>query len=34
MMPVGNPPAEFALAIKEEAGRWAKVIQERKLQVE
>jgi tripartite-type tricarboxylate transporter receptor subunit TctC len=34
MVPVGNPPAEFAQAIKEEAARWAKVIQERKLQVE
>jgi tripartite-type tricarboxylate transporter receptor subunit TctC len=34
MVPVGNAPADFARAIKEESGRWAKVIQERKLQVE
>ena len=34
MVAVGNPPAEFAQAIREESGRWAKVIQERKLQVE
>ena len=34
MVPVGNPPAAFAQAIKEEAGRWAKIIHERKLQVE
>jgi tripartite-type tricarboxylate transporter receptor subunit TctC len=34
MAPVGNPPAEFAQAIREEAGRWAKIIHERKLQVE
>jgi tripartite-type tricarboxylate transporter receptor subunit TctC len=34
MIPVGNPPADFARAIREEAGRWAKIITERKLQVE
>jgi tripartite-type tricarboxylate transporter receptor subunit TctC len=34
MAPVGNPPAEFAQAIREESGRWAKIITERKLQVE
>jgi tripartite-type tricarboxylate transporter receptor subunit TctC len=34
MVPVGNPPVAFAQAIKEEAGRWAKIIHERKLQVE
>ena len=34
MEPVGNPPDEFARAIKEEASRWAKIIADRKLQVE
>lgn len=33
MAPVGNSPADFAKAIREEAGRWAKVIRERKLEV-
>jgi len=33
MAPVGNPSADFAKAIREEAVRWAKVIRERKLQV-
>ncbi|OGA37160.1 MAG: hypothetical protein A3G24_03265 [Betaproteobacteria bacterium RIFCSPLOWO2_12_FULL_62_13] len=33
MAPVGNTPAEFAKAMKEESARWAKVIRERKLQV-
>jgi tripartite-type tricarboxylate transporter receptor subunit TctC len=33
MAPVGNPPGDFAKAIREEAGRWAKVIRERKLEV-
>jgi len=32
MAPVGNTPAEFAAAIREESARWAKVIRERKLQ--
>ena len=32
MMPVGNSPAEFAAAIREESGRWAKIISERHLQ--
>ena len=34
MVPVGNAPADFARAIKEESVRWAKVIKERKLQVD
>jgi tripartite-type tricarboxylate transporter receptor subunit TctC len=34
MVPVGNTPADFAKAIREESLRWAKVIKERKLQVE
>ena len=34
MVPVGNSPADFAKAIREESVRWAKVIKERKLQVE
>jgi tripartite-type tricarboxylate transporter receptor subunit TctC len=33
MVPVGNSPADFAKAIKEESARWAKVIKERNLQV-
>ncbi|HSN39426.1 MAG TPA: tripartite tricarboxylate transporter substrate binding protein [Burkholderiales bacterium] len=33
MAPVANSPAEFAKAIKEESARWAKIIRERKLQV-
>jgi tripartite-type tricarboxylate transporter receptor subunit TctC len=32
MVPVGNSPADFAAAIREESVRWAKVIKERKLQ--
>ena len=34
MVPVGNAPADFAKAITEESARWAKIIRERKLQVE
>jgi tripartite-type tricarboxylate transporter receptor subunit TctC len=34
MVAVGNTPADFAKAIREEYVRWAKVIKERKLQVE
>ena len=34
MVPVGNTPADFAKAIGEESGRWAKVIKQRKLQVD
>ena len=34
MAPVGNAPADFAKAITEESARWAKIIKERKLQVE
>jgi len=33
MSPVGNTPAQFAKAIKEESARWAVVIRERKLAV-
>ena len=33
MGPVGNPPAEFAKAIREESVRWAKIIRERKLEI-
>ncbi|HSD99432.1 MAG TPA: tripartite tricarboxylate transporter substrate binding protein [Burkholderiales bacterium] len=33
MAPVGNSPADFARAIREEAVRWEKVIRGRKLQV-
>jgi tripartite-type tricarboxylate transporter receptor subunit TctC len=33
MVPVGNSPAEFAEAIREESGRWAKVVRERKIVV-
>jgi tripartite-type tricarboxylate transporter receptor subunit TctC len=31
MAPVGNTPAEFAAAIREESVRWARVIKERGL---
>ena len=34
MAPVGNTPAEFAKAIREETERWAKIVRERKLVVE
>ncbi len=34
MVPVGNAPADFEKAIREESVRWAKVIKERKLQVD
>jgi len=34
MVPVGNTPADFANAIREESARWAKIIKQRKLQVE
>jgi tripartite-type tricarboxylate transporter receptor subunit TctC len=34
MAPVGNTPAEFAKAIREETERWAKIARERKLVVE
>jgi tripartite-type tricarboxylate transporter receptor subunit TctC len=33
MAPVGNRPADFAKAIREEANRWATVIRERKLEI-
>ena len=34
MAPVGNSPAEFAKAMKEETARWAKVVGARKLQID
>ena len=34
MAPVGNDPAAFAAAIRDESVRWARIIKERKLQVE
>jgi tripartite-type tricarboxylate transporter receptor subunit TctC len=33
MAPVGNPPGEFAKAIREESALWAKVIRARKLEI-
>ncbi|MGH8661302.1 MAG: Bug family tripartite tricarboxylate transporter substrate binding protein [Burkholderiales bacterium] len=33
MAPVGNAPADFARAIREESERWAKIIRARKLEV-
>ncbi len=33
MVPVGDTPQEFAKAMKEESARWARIIRERKLQV-
>jgi len=33
MAPVGNTPAQFAEAIKQESARWAKVVHERKIVV-
>ena len=33
MAPAGNTPAEFTRAMKEESERWARVVRERKLQV-
>jgi tripartite-type tricarboxylate transporter receptor subunit TctC len=34
MAPVGNSPAEFAKYVLEETERWAKIVRERKLQVD
>jgi tripartite-type tricarboxylate transporter receptor subunit TctC len=34
MVPVGNPPDAFAQDIRSESARWAKIIKERKLQVD
>jgi tripartite-type tricarboxylate transporter receptor subunit TctC len=34
MAPVGNTPADFAKAMKEESVRWAKVVEARKLQID
>jgi tripartite-type tricarboxylate transporter receptor subunit TctC len=33
MVPVGNAPADFAKAIREESGHWGKIIRARKLEV-
>jgi tripartite-type tricarboxylate transporter receptor subunit TctC len=33
MAPVGNPPADFGKAIREESARWVKVIRARKLEI-
>ena len=33
MAPVGNAPADFAKAIREESGQWAKIIRARKLDI-
>ena len=33
MVPVGNTPAQFADAIREESARWAKIVRERKIEV-
>jgi tripartite-type tricarboxylate transporter receptor subunit TctC len=33
LMPVGNSPAEFAAAMKEETQLWAKVVKERRIEV-
>jgi tripartite-type tricarboxylate transporter receptor subunit TctC len=34
MVPVGNAPGAFAVAIKDESARWAKIIKQRKLEVQ
>lgn len=34
MAPVGNPPDAFARAIKDESAHWAKIVKNRKLQVD
>jgi tripartite-type tricarboxylate transporter receptor subunit TctC len=34
MVPVGNTPEEFTKAMTEETARWAKVVRERKLQLD
>ena len=34
MAPVGNSPADFAKQIRAETERWAKIVRERKLQVD
>ena len=34
LTPVGNKPAEFGAAMKEESGLWAKVVRERKIHVQ
>jgi tripartite-type tricarboxylate transporter receptor subunit TctC len=34
MVPVGNSPAEFTRYVREETDRWAKIVRERKLQVD
>ena len=34
MVPVGNSPADFTKYVREETERWAKIVRERKLQVD
>ncbi|HYC47964.1 MAG TPA: tripartite tricarboxylate transporter substrate binding protein [Burkholderiales bacterium] len=34
MFPVGNDPVAFAAAMREESARWARIIKERKLQID
>jgi tripartite-type tricarboxylate transporter receptor subunit TctC len=34
MAPVGNSPAEFAKYVRDETERWAKIVRERKLQID
>jgi len=34
MVPVGNSPADFTKYVREETARWAKIVHERKLQVD
>jgi tripartite-type tricarboxylate transporter receptor subunit TctC len=34
MVPVGNSPAELAAAMREESQQWARIVRERKLEIE
>jgi tripartite-type tricarboxylate transporter receptor subunit TctC len=34
MAPVGNSPADFTRYVREETERWARIVRERKLQVD
>jgi tripartite-type tricarboxylate transporter receptor subunit TctC len=34
MVPVGSSPADFTRYVREETERWAKIVRERKLQVD
>ena len=34
MAPVGNSPADFTKYVREETERWAKIVRERKLQID